>query len=53
MQKPVVVETGCIRAEDDFTAGWFAGVFGLWVDAHGGTLDSVDMSRANVSFARK
>jgi hypothetical protein len=51
-EKPVVVETGCIRAEDDWTAGFSSYIFGWFVKHHGGSLHSVDLDGNNVKFAR-
>ena len=50
---PRVVETGCIRCEDDWTAGYSSYLFGLFLQGHGGHLDSVDFSPTNVAFARR
>jgi FkbM family methyltransferase len=49
---PVVVETGCIRSEEDWGAGFSSYVFGLFLKHHGGELHSVDLDANNVSFAR-
>lgn len=51
---PRIVETGCIRAEEDFTAGFFTYICGMYLKLHGaGTLHSVDLTPAHVSFARQ
>lgn len=50
---PQVIETGCIRSEDDWTAGFFGYVFGWHLATNGGKLDSVDLNPANVNFAKK
>jgi len=52
IEKPVVVETGCIRAEDDWTAGFSSFLFGWFLKHHGGELHSVDIDGGNVNFAR-
>ena len=50
---PRIVETGTIRAEEDFGgAGFFTYLAGAFVQRHGGELHSVDLSRENVAFAR-
>jgi len=51
---PRIVETGTIRSEEDFGgAGFFTYVAGTFVHRHGGKLHSVDLSLANVKFARE
>ncbi len=51
--KPTIVETGTIRADEDFGgAGFFTYVCGTFVSRHGGKLHSVDLSPQNVAFAR-
>lgn len=50
--KPQMVETGCIRSEDDWTAGFSTYIFGLALDGFG-KLDSVDITPSNCEFARK
>lgn len=53
-QAPRVVETGTIRAEEDFGgAGFFTYLAGAFVNRNGGWLDSVDLSERSVSFARE
>ncbi|MBS0203966.1 MAG: class I SAM-dependent methyltransferase [Planctomycetes bacterium] len=50
---PTIVETGTIRAEEDFDgAGFFTYLAGTFVARHGGKLHSVDLSPTNVDFAR-
>jgi hypothetical protein len=52
-ENPFVVETGCIRAEDDFTgAGFSTYLFGAYLSRRGGQLVSVDLSEGNCRFAR-
>jgi len=51
--QPCVVETGCIRAEDDFAgAGFSTYVIGFYLSRHGGRLISVDNDPMNCAFAR-
>lgn len=48
-----IVETGCIRAEEDWAgAGFSTYLLGLFCMGRGGYLDSVDTSETNVAFAR-
>ncbi len=50
---PRVVETGCIRAEDDFAgAGFSTYVFGYYLRQRGGRLTSIDHNAAHCAFAR-
>jgi hypothetical protein len=52
MDKPVVVETGCIRSEEDFSAGYSSYILGTFLYHHGGHLTSVDLSVVNCKFAK-
>ncbi len=48
------VETGCIRAEEDWRgAGFGTYLLGAYAAAQGGRLDSVDTNSGNCSFAQK
>jgi predicted O-methyltransferase YrrM len=50
---PHVVETGCIRSEDDFAgAGFSTYVFGAWLCERGGHLSSIDNDARHCTFAR-
>lgn len=50
---PTIVETGTIRAVDDFGgAGFFTYLAGTFVARRGGRVHSVDLSPTNVQFAR-
>jgi hypothetical protein len=52
--QPRVVETGCIRAEDDFAgAGFSTYVFGMYLQRRGGRLTSVDNDANHCAFARQ
>lgn len=51
--KPVVVETGCIREMEDWSAGYSTYLMGYFLKYHGGNLVSVDFSSSNVGFARE
>lgn len=52
-ETPTIVETGTIRAEEDFGgAGFFTYVAGTFLARRGGKLHSVDLSPQNVAFAR-
>jgi ADP-heptose:LPS heptosyltransferase len=51
--QPTVVETGTIRAEEDWGgAGFFTHLMGAYLHRRGGALHSVDLSRENCEFAR-
>lgn len=52
MNAPNVLETGCIRSPDDWTAGFSSYLFGLFLRHHGGRLTSIDLDPVNVAFAR-
>jgi hypothetical protein len=49
---PVVIETGCMRGDDDYGAGMSTVLFGRLLASHGGNLTSVDNSQEHVDFAR-
>jgi len=54
INQPCVVETGCIRAEEDWRgAGFSTYLLGASVAAMDGSLHSVDSSPTNTAFARK
>lgn len=54
LERPRIVETGCIRAEEDWRgAGFSTYLLGAFVSARKGGLDSVDLDLKNVAFARK
>jgi hypothetical protein len=50
---PRVVETGCVRSPDDWSAGYFTWLCGAVLDAHGGELVSVDNDPAHCATARR
>jgi ADP-heptose:LPS heptosyltransferase len=50
---PVIVETGCMRGEEDWTAGMSTFLLGLFVEHHGGSLASVDDDARHCEFARQ
>jgi hypothetical protein len=51
---PRIVETGCIRAEEDWSgAGFSTYLLGAYAAARGGRLVSVDNSAVHCAFARK
>jgi ADP-heptose:LPS heptosyltransferase len=53
-EKPTVVETGTIRAEEDWAgAGFFSYLAGAYLQRRGGVLHSVDISAGNCAFARE
>lgn len=47
---PVIVETGCTRVENDWGAGMSTIIFGDYCKTYGGTLETVDLSKDNMSF---
>ena len=50
---PLVVETGTIRAEDDFGgAGFFTYIVGNYLLHSGGTVYSIDLNERNAEFSR-
>lgn len=49
---PKMLETGCVRSEDDFTAGYSTVLFGHFLKQHGGTLLSIDNNKDNCEIAR-
>ncbi len=50
---PTVVETGTIRAEEDWSgAGFSTYLLGAFLSRHGGRLHSVDLNEDNCNFAR-
>ena len=52
--QPTFVETGTIRAEEDWPgAGFSTYLFGAYLSRHGGKLHSVDLSHQNCQFARE
>jgi hypothetical protein len=53
-ERPLIVETGCIRSEEDFKgAGFSTLVLGLFAASHGGELISIDHEPAHCDFARR
>jgi hypothetical protein len=54
LERPRIVETGCIRAEEDWRgAGFSTYLLGAFVSVRKGKLDSVDLDPKNAGFARK
>jgi len=51
--KPLIVETGCIRSPEDWPgAGYATYLFAAFIQSAGGELVSVDYSEGNCAFAR-
>jgi hypothetical protein len=51
---PVVVETGCVRGEEDWRgAGFGTYLLGAFLERHGGHLTSVDIDPSVCAFARR
>tara|TARA_R110000751_G_scaffold237113_1_gene338210 strand:- start:4017 stop:4628 length:612 start_codon:yes stop_codon:yes gene_type:complete len=49
---PVIVETGCIRALDDYGAGYSTKIFAECIKEFGGELYSIDTNNEFVDFAK-
>jgi len=52
-KNPIVVETGSIRSEEDFTAGFFGYHCGLFLKAKEGYLHTLELDSGKAEFARK
>ncbi|MEZ6129157.1 MAG: glycosyltransferase family 9 protein [Planctomycetaceae bacterium] len=53
-ERPVIVETGTIRAEEDWGgAGFFTYLAGAWLHRMGGTLHSIDVTPEHCRFAKE
>ncbi len=51
---PRIVETGCVRSREDWSAGYSTYVWGAYLDGLGsGHLDTVDLDAAHLSTARE
>jgi hypothetical protein len=50
---PTVVETGCIRSPEDWSAGYSTYLFAALLDGRPGRLISVDRDAAHCAFARR
>lgn len=48
-----LVETGCVRERNDYSAGYSTVVFGDFLARHGGTLYTVDLSAKNMATCRR
>ena len=48
-----LVETGCVRERNDYSAGYSTVVFGDVLARHGGTLHTVDLSAKNMALCRR
>jgi heptosyltransferase-1 len=49
---PRVVETGCVRSPDDWSAGYFTWLCGAVLETHGGELVSVDNDAGHCATSR-
>ena len=49
----VVVETGCVREKDDFSAGYSTYLIGELLSWYGGHLDTIDINKKNIAMCRK
>ena len=53
-ERPVMVETGCIRGDEDFPgAGFSTLLLGMFAAAHGGALISIDHDAEHCEFAQR
>jgi len=53
-QAPSIVETGCVRSHEDWSAGYFGYLAGAWIHARGcGNLASVDIDPERVKIAKE
>ncbi len=50
---PLVVETGCVREEEDWSAGYGTYLLGAFTHRSGGSVRSVDIDPAHCEFARR
>lgn len=48
-----IVETGCVREKNDYSAGYSTVLFGEFLSRCGGRLESVDVNARNVELCRK
>ena len=48
-----IVETGCVREKNDYSAGYSSVLFGGFLERYGGRLYSVDISARNIETCRK
>ena len=49
----IIVETGCVRERNDYSAGYSTVLFGEFLVRHGGTLHTVDLSERNIATCRR
>jgi ADP-heptose:LPS heptosyltransferase len=50
--RPLIAETGCIRAVEDFSAGYSTYLVGFFLHNHGGKLISIDYDSTHVAFCK-
>ncbi|MBD5634147.1 MAG: class I SAM-dependent methyltransferase [Candidatus Eremiobacteraeota bacterium] len=48
-----IVETGCVRERNDYSAGYSTVVFAQLVESYGGHVYTVDLSRRNMDLCRR
>jgi predicted O-methyltransferase YrrM len=51
-ENPVILETGTIRFEDDYGAGYSTYIFGDMVNRFGGELITVDIDKSNIELCK-
>ena len=49
----IIVETGCVREKDDYSAGYSTVLFGELLSRRGGRLYTVDISERNMAICKK
>jgi predicted O-methyltransferase YrrM len=49
----IIVETGCVRERNDYSAGYSTVLFGEFLARHGGALHTVDLSAKNIATCRR
>lgn len=52
-KNPLIVETGCVRQEEDYGAGYSTVIFGDYVTTHGGKLITIELSGENLATCKK
>lgn len=52
-KNPLIVETGCVRMEEDYGAGYSTVIFGDYVTTHGGKLVTIELSGENLAMCKK
>ena len=53
MDRPLIIETGCLRSENDWAGNGQSTLLWSWMAQHGAQVGSVDIDEQNVRFARQ